>query len=260
MTEIANHNQKSLADLPSLRGSVAVITGGASDIAQAVARDLIENEVTVVLADVDSNRMEAFASEARHLGGRAIPIDVDLSDSDACTNLIDQVWEGVGPIRTLVNAAAITHRGRIHEIPADAWDQIVAVNLSAPYRTCRTAIEHMVGFSGGVLINIASIAGVRGLPGSPIYAATKGGLVALSRALAIDYAIDGIRVHAVTPPAVDTRALSGLFEGSKPQEAKAAYEETQPAGRMLKIAEVAALIGYLIEGNGPIYSAEPLVF
>jgi NAD(P)-dependent dehydrogenase (short-subunit alcohol dehydrogenase family) len=175
---------------------------------------------------------------------------------------VNEVWRDVGPIRTLVNAAARTYRGLVNEIPVDAWDQIVAVNLSSVYWTCRSLIDHMRRTErGGVIVNMGSIAGVRGLPGSPIYAATKGGVVALSRALAMDHAADGIRINVVTPPAVDTRALKGLFDReSDPVAAKKAYERSEVAGRMLTTAEIAKLVFFLAEAEGPIYSPEPLYF
>ena len=159
----------------NLNGTVALVTGGASDIARATAEGLVNKGVRVVLADIDFDRINAYAKDLREGGNEVVSIDVDLSDAESCRRLVEQVWNEIGPIRTLINAAATTYRSTIEQIPDEAWDRVVAVNLSSVYWTCKVAIEKMIPAGGGVIVNMGSIAGVRGLPGSPIYAATKGG-------------------------------------------------------------------------------------
>lgn len=243
-------------------GRVAVVTGGAGDIGLAVAERLAARERSVVLADVDRAGLEAGVEAIRASGGAATARVVDLSDAASCVDLIESVWRDQGPIGAVVNAAAVTNRGRIDEVPTEAWDRLIAVNLSAVHWVCRATISRLLEASqGGVIVNLASIAAIRGLPGSPLYAATKGGVVALSRALAVDHARDGIRVHAVTPPAIDTKLYRRMFEADPdPEAARSAYEAEQGAGRVLTVPEVAELIGFLCDGTGPIYSPEPLVW
>jgi NAD(P)-dependent dehydrogenase (short-subunit alcohol dehydrogenase family) len=245
----------------SLRGAVAVVTGGGGDLGIAIAGELAERGARVVLADVDADRANEAAAS---LGAPGIDIHVravDLSSAPAAEGLIDGVVREFGSISTLVNAAATTQRGRINDLSEDVWDRMVAVNLSSVFWTCRAAIKHMVAAHNGVIVNIGSVAALRGLPGSPVYAATKGGVVALSRALAVDHARDGIRVHSVNPPAVDTRLYRDMFRSApNPEEARREHEASEGAGRVLTASEVASLVVYLVEARGPVFSPEPIVW
>jgi len=243
-----------------LRETVAVITGGGGDIGGAIGVELAQRGTTVVLADIDTDRASKFARHADDSDGGVVVEAVDLSDPESTWDLIRRVIDRFGSIGALVNAAAVTRRGRISELPDDAWDKLVAVNLSSVFWACRATIPHMIRSGGGVIVNIGSLAALRGLPGSPAYAATKGGVVALSRALAVDHARDGIRVFSVNPPAVDTRLYRAMFAGHEdPAAARRSYEASQAPGRVLTTAEVAALTVFLVEGRGPPYSPEPLV-
>lgn len=244
-----------------LAGTVAVVTGGAGDIGSAIAARLAERGAHVALVDIDGDRAQRRAAALLEAGNAATALVCDLSSEDAANGLVTQVASDLGPISTVVNAAAVTRRGRIDALPSSAWERIVTVNLSAVYWMCRASIRHMLGVgAGGVIINIGSIAGVRALAGSPAYAATKGGVVALSRALALDHARDGIRVHVVNPPPVDTRLYRRMFEHeADPEAARLAFEAGQGAGRVLTPQEIAAVAEFLAERRGPIYSPEPIV-
>lgn len=250
-----------MTDSSPLDSRVAVITGGAGDIGHAIGAALAANGATVVLADVDEERATQLAASLSESGAAVEGWHVDLADPDSATNLIDRTVSTFGSIDILVTAAAVTARGRIDEIPPGVWDALVAVNLSSVFWTCRAAIGHMANNAGGVVINIGSLAALRGLPGSPVYAATKGGVVALSRALAIDHAPDGIRVYSVNPPAVDTRLYRRMFEvESDPEAARRQYEESEGARRVLTVDEIADLTVFLAEGRGPVFSPEPIVW
>ncbi len=241
---------------------VVLITGGAGDIPLAAAVRLAASGNRIVLADVAEERLDSAVAEVRSAGGSCDRRIVDLSSADACVALINDVWDTIGPIEALINAAAVTHRALLHEFTPDMWDRLVAVNLSSVFWTCRTVVGRMLGEGlEGVIVNIGSVSGIRAIAGSPAYSATKGGVVALSRALALDYARSGIRVHVITPPAVDTRLYRAMFEPeADPAGARADYEAQQVPGRVLTVAEISALIEYLIRGEGPIYSADPLVW
>lgn len=241
---------------------VALITGGAGDIALGSAIRLAGAGMRTVLADVSPERLDAAAESVRASGGRCDRRVVDLSSAEACMTLVDDVWDSIGPITALLNAAAVTHRALIQEFTPGMWDKLVSVNLSSVFWTCRAVIGRMLGEGkGGVIVNIGSISGIRGIAGSPAYSATKGGVVALSRALALDYARSGIRVHVLTPPAIDTRLYRAMFASeADPARARAEYEAREPAGRVLTIAEIASLVEYLIRGEGPAFSSDPLVW
>ncbi len=247
--------------LGTLEVQVAVVTGGAGDIGQEIGKALAGRGARVVLADLDEERAEEAASTWRRAGLDVVVRGVDLSDSAQAVELIERVAADLGSIDILVNAAATTRRGRIDELPDDVWDRVLAVNLSSVFWTCRAAVPLMAAAGGGLIVNIGSLAALRALPGSPAYAATKGGVVALSRALAADHAAEGIRVYSVNPPAVDTRLYRAMFlVEDDPDEARRDYEATQGAGRVLTTSEIAALVVFLAEGHGPVYSPEPIVW
>ncbi len=241
---------------------VVLITGGAGDIALGTAVRLGAAGMRPVLADISEERLDSAAAAVQASGGSCDRRIVDLSSADACAGLVNDVWDTIGPIETLINAAAVTHRALIHEFTPVMWERLVAVNLSSVFWTCRTVITRMLSEElEGVIVNIGSVSGIRGIAGSPAYSATKGGVVALSRALAFDYARSGIRIHAITPPAVDTRLYRAMFESeANPARARAAYEAQQVPGRVLTVAEIVALIEYLVRGEGPMYSSDPLVW
>ncbi len=241
---------------------VALITGGAGDIAVGAALRLAAAGMRIVLSDVSSERLEAAVESIRASGGSCQGQVADMSSAEACVGLVNEVWDTVGPVRALVTAAAVTERALIHELTPTMWDRMVAVNLSSVFWTCRTVIGRLLAEDReGVIVNIGSVSAVRGLAGSPAYAATKGGVVALSRALALDHARSGIRVHALTPPAVDTRLFRAMLASeADPAAAREEYEARQGPGRVLTVAEIASLIEYLINGEGPVYSSDPLVW
>jgi NAD(P)-dependent dehydrogenase (short-subunit alcohol dehydrogenase family) len=247
---------------PALAGSVALVTGGAGDIGLAISLRLADAGALTVVADSDADRAEAAVDDIRASGGSADWVHVDLSDPGDCVRMIRAVRSDFGEMTTLVtSAAAVSKRGRIDELPEEMWDRMVAVNLSAVYWCCREAVAGMIEVEGGTIINIASIAGIRGIPGSPAYAATKGGVVALSRALAIDHARDGIRVYAVCPPAVETRMYRRMHaDEPDPDAARRAFETEQGAGRLVTTDEVAAQVCFLAERRGPVFSPEPFVW
>ncbi|MXX63816.1 MAG: SDR family oxidoreductase [Acidimicrobiia bacterium] len=241
---------------------VALITGGAGDIALGSAIRLAGIGMRTVLADISAERLDAAAESVRTAGGSCDQRVVDLSSPEACVALVEEVWDDIGPITAVLNAAAVTHRALIHEFTPSMWEKLVSVNLSSVFWICRTAIGRMLDEGkGGVIVNLGSVSGIRGIAGTPAYSATKGGVVALSRALALDYARNGIRVHVLTPPAIDTRLYRAMFASkADPVRARAEYEAGEAAGRVLTVAEIASLIEFLVRGEGPAFSPDPLVW
>jgi meso-butanediol dehydrogenase / (S,S)-butanediol dehydrogenase / diacetyl reductase len=173
---------------------------------------------------------------------------------------MEQVERQFGRLDILVNSAGIPGRGRIEVVADDLWDQAMAVNLSGVFWACKYAVPILQRGGGGVILNLASIAGLRGWPGSAIYSATKGGVVMLSRSLAADYARENIRVWALCPTAVDTPILNHLFVGkADPLAARQAYEAKEPMGRMIAVDEVANAAVYLASDEHLPYTPEPFI-
>ena len=175
--------------------------------------------------------------------------------------LLTAVEARFGRLDILVNSAGIPGRGRIEEIADDLWDRVVAVNLSGVFWACRYAVPILKRVGGGVILNLGSIAGLRGWPGSAIYSATKGGVVMLSRSLAADYARENIRVWAICPTAVDTPLLSRLLveKADDPLAARQSYEAKEPMGRMITVDEVANAAVYLASDEHLPYTPEPFI-
>ena len=182
-----------------LDGRVAIVTGASSGLGTRFARVLHAAGATVVVAARRLDRLEALAAE---LGDRIVPVAADVADPQACRALIDAaVATGDGRLDILVNNAGTTWTGPAEHEPADEWQRVVDVNLTAPFRLSQLAFEPMVASGGGAIVHIASVLGL--VAGTPIkqagYCATKGGVVNLTRELAAQWARKGVRVNAIAP-------------------------------------------------------------
>jgi NAD(P)-dependent dehydrogenase (short-subunit alcohol dehydrogenase family) len=138
-------------------------------------------------------------------------VEADVSRPDDVRRMIEAVEQGLGPIRILVNNAGTSERHPASEFPYGAWDSVLATNLSGPFLCAQAAFPTMSAAGGGSIINIASIAGIVGVPGTVAYSASKGGLVSLTRALAIEWASEGVRVNAICPCPVETDLSRRVF-------------------------------------------------
>ena len=186
-------------DLFRLDGQVALVTGGAGGLGAAMARGLASAGAAVAVADVNSAQAKRVADEIASAGGRAVPLEVDVVSSDSVRRLAADVESRLGPIDVLVNSAGITHRAPAVDFPEDQWHRVIGVNLTGVYLPCQIVGRGMVARRRGRIINIASIAGEIGLTGTVAYAASKGGVVLLTRALAVEWAPHNVRVNAIAP-------------------------------------------------------------
>jgi len=234
----------------------AVITGAGGTIGRAIARKLSEAGYVVHLVDLAADEVEKTHEV---IGDRAVVDVCDVANRHELSKIFERYADATLSLHCLVNAAGIPGRGAIDEVDDDLWERAVAVNLSAVYWACRFALPALRRAGGGTIINIASIAGVREQATSPIYSATKGGVVMFSRSLAAQLAREDLRVFAVCPPPVDTPMLSTLFDSySDPARAKREYSHAQPTGRLMTPEEVATVV-VALACDPPPYSAEPLV-
>jgi NAD(P)-dependent dehydrogenase (short-subunit alcohol dehydrogenase family) len=229
-------------DLTSrLRGRVAVITGGASGIGLATARRLAAEGAHVVIADLD---VEAGRAAATEVDGSFVRTNVaQKGDVDA---LFDSVVETHGSVDIAFNNAGISPADddSIETTELDAWDRVQLVNLTSVYLCCRAALRHMVRAGRGSIINTASFVAVLGSATSQIsYTASKGGVLALSRELGVQYARQGIRVNALCPGPVNTPLLAELF--AKDPERAARRLVHVPVGRFAEPEELAAAVAFL---------------
>jgi NAD(P)-dependent dehydrogenase (short-subunit alcohol dehydrogenase family) len=185
-----------------LAGEVVVVTGSTSGLGREVARQCAAEGAAVVVTGRHEERGESVAASIRADGHDAAFVAADLADDASIRALIKRTVKSFGSLTVLVNNAAATDGPRdapLADITDDAWNRILLVNLTAVARLCRAAIPQMVKAGHGSIVNISSRAAERGTPGLAAYAASKGGLNALTRSIAVDYAKAGIRCNTISP-------------------------------------------------------------
>ena len=214
-------------------GRRALVTGAGSGIGEAVARTLHAEGAEVVLTDVSADPVDAIAAE---LGERASAVPLDVRDEDA-------VREVVHDMDVLANVAGIGSTTAAPDTPLEVWEDVLAVNARGTFLCCKHAIPGMVERGGGSIVNMASAAGLVGLRNRVAYSASKGAVIAMTRALAVDHVADGVRVNAVCPGTVDSPWVRRLVE--EVGESLDALRARQPMGRLGKPQEIAEAVAYL---------------
>jgi meso-butanediol dehydrogenase / (S,S)-butanediol dehydrogenase / diacetyl reductase len=212
----------------------ALVTGAGSGIGEAVARGLHAEDAEVLLADVRAEPVEAIAAE---LGERATAVALDVRDEDAVRRAVS------ADLDVLANVAGIGSTTTAPETALDTWEDVFAVNARGTFLCCKHAIPAMVARGGGAIVNMGSVAGLVGLRNRAAYCASKGAVIALTRALAIDHVGDGVRVNAVCPGTVDSPWVRRLVDDVG--ESLDALRARQPMGRLGAPDEIAAAVLYL---------------
>jgi len=187
-----------------LGGRVAVVTGAGRGIGHAVARALAGEGATVVLAARTRQQLAATAAAIREGGGAALAIPTDVTQDAAVEAMVERAIAELGRLDILVTAAGVASFGPVAGTKPADWDGMLAVNLRAVMVTCRAVLPIMIRQRRGTIINIASVAAQRPIPGAAVYTATKAGVVGFSRVLAEELRSEGVRVGVLTPGAVDT--------------------------------------------------------
>jgi NAD(P)-dependent dehydrogenase (short-subunit alcohol dehydrogenase family) len=244
-------SSRSLADLISLAGRSALVTGAGKGIGAAVARRLAEAGAGVMVADIDKAAAEQVAGEIGEAaggsgsGGRAIGVELDVTDSAAVEAVVGRAVAELGGLDILVNNAGIFPIFPVLAMPDEEWDRVLRTNLYGAFYCAREAGRQMVG-KGGVIVNIASIQAFRaGAPGLAPYTSSKGALVSLTQALAVELGPMGVRVLAVAPTVVDTPGLQAnmpIFEAAGVADVIATVSATLPLGRTAVPDDVARVV------------------
>jgi NAD(P)-dependent dehydrogenase (short-subunit alcohol dehydrogenase family) len=234
-----------------LAGRVAVVTGGAGGIGLAAARRMHAEGATIVVGDVDR---EAGAAAADDVSGLFVAVDV--SDQDAVNALFDTAADTYGSVDIAFNNAGISppQDDLIENTELAAWQRVQDVNLKSVYLCCRAALRHMVPAGRGSIINTASFVAVLGSATSQIsYTASKGGVLAMSRELGVQFARQGIRVNALCPGPVNTPLLQELF--AKDPERAARRLVHVPIGRFAEPDEIACAVAFLASDDASFITA-----
>src|SRR5688500_11773444 len=195
-----------------LEGKVAIVTGGNAGIGEAIAKRFADEGASVVITGRRQSELDRVVSGIRHNKGKALSVAGTVTDEAHAQDVAQRTLDSFGRIDVLVNNAGVGEFGkRLHETEDTAWATLLDVNLTGVFRMTRAVLHQMLKQGRGVIVNISSVASLVGIPWGPAYAASKGGLDALTRALAIDYARDGIRCNVVNPGLINTPMAAPLM-------------------------------------------------
>lgn len=229
--------------MKQLEGKVALISGGGVGIGESIARLFAKAGAAVGITGRRKEVIEGVAADITREGGKALAIQGSVVDETHARSAVTQLVQKFGTLNILINNAGIGAFGkRIHELDDETWNEVMATNLTGVFRLTRAAVPEMLKVGGGAIVNISSIAAHVGIPMLPAYATSKGGLNALTRCVAIDYAKDGIRCNAVSPGLVDTPMATDLI---KDPERLSQVMAVYPMGRPGTPEEIAKLVLFL---------------
>jgi NAD(P)-dependent dehydrogenase (short-subunit alcohol dehydrogenase family) len=183
---------------------VAVVTGSASGIGLGVARQFVADGHRVALLDRDGTGAEAAAAELEAQGGKVIAVEVDVADRASVDAAFGRVRAGLGPVEILVTSAGIESFQPLLDITPESWDRIIAVNLTGTFACVRAAAPDMLAAGWGRIVTISSSSAQSGAPNMAHYASSKGGVISLTKSLAVELARQGITVNTIPPSLVDT--------------------------------------------------------
>ncbi|MCC7154041.1 MAG: SDR family oxidoreductase [Bryobacterales bacterium] len=233
-------------NVPLLDGKIALITGGARGIGEGISLRFGREGAAVGVLDLNASAADSVVERIRLEGGRAIALPANVADGAQVRKAVAALAKAFGGPDVLVHNAGIMPEGAIEAISEEQWDRVFAVNVRGAYLTCREVLPAMRAGRRGSIILMASITGVNGFPGLAAYSATKGALISLARATAIDYAAEGIRVNAVSPGTIDSPMLHEFVASqADPHRTRLAFDQVQPRGRVGTIDEVVNVVAFL---------------
>ena len=241
-------------------GRVVLVTGAAQGIGRGVALEFAASGARVAVVDVDAGQGAATAAEAAARGPGAVFIAADLGVTADCRRAAAEAAAHFGGIDVLINNVGIQRSDSyrtVEETTEEQWDRILAVNLKSHFLMAKYCLPEIRKRGGGVIINVASVQGLQSMPKVPAYAASKGGLLALTRQMALDYAKEGIRVLAVNPGTIDTPMVQEAAAATEdPPAALAAFARNQPLGRLGQPEDVGKAMVFLASEHAGFMTGE----
>ncbi|HZG86016.1 SDR family NAD(P)-dependent oxidoreductase [Paenibacillus sp.] len=234
-----------------LQNQVAVITGGVSGIGAATARLFVAEGAKVVLVDLNEEKGKAFEAELKALNAEALFIKANVTVEEEVIQIYKQTIAAYGKVDIVFNNAGIGRVQPTHELEYSEWRNTVNVDLDGVFLVAREAIREMLKAGGGVIVNTASMYGWVGSPGSAAYNAAKGGVVNLTRSLALEYAERNIRINALCPGFIDTPII--------PEDYKQSLAAATPMKRLGKAEEMAKAVLYLASDDSSFMTGSSLI-
>lgn len=230
-----------------VKDRVAIVTGAAMGIGKGIATVLSREGAKVAVADVNAEEGQRTVEALKRGGGDALFVRTDVADEAQVRALVDQTVDRFGSLSILVNNAAIGVYTPVHETTLEAWERCLRVNLTGPFLCAKYALPHLRAAGRAAIVNIASVHAYQNVGGTAPYAASKGGLAALTRVMAIDYARDGIRVNAICPGWVYTPLIERIFRESGDFEGmKRTVTQRQLLGRLGTPEDIGNAVLYLV--------------
>lgn len=240
----------------SLEGKVAIVTGGTSGMGRAGARVLAQHGADVAVAGRRETEGAETVRDLEALGSRAIFVQTDVSRPEECRRLAERVVGAFGGIDILVNSAGNWTLEPIEQVTEESWERQFNCNLKGAFFCAQAVVPHMVQRGGGKIVNISSAAAFIGFPGAAVYCASKGGLVTLTKALAVELAGRGINVNCIAPGNVETPFNAHLM--ANPDHYRAMIDMT-PAGRNGHPEDIAPAILYLASDDSSFMQGATMV-
>lgn len=227
-------------------GKSVIVTGAGGGFGEGIARRFAALGGGVAVVDIKEDEARRVAAEITASGGRAIAIAADVSREGDVAAMAEAARGAFGPTHILVNNAGITHKnGPMLEVDETTFDRIYAVNVKSLYLTARHVVPAMRDQGGGVIINIASTAGIRPRPGLTWYNGSKGAVITLTKSMAAELAPDRIRVNAINPVMGETGLIQDFLPGEDTAETRGKVLSTIPLGRFSQPADIAHAVAFL---------------
>jgi NAD(P)-dependent dehydrogenase (short-subunit alcohol dehydrogenase family) len=229
-----------------LTGKVALITGGGTGIGRACAVQFAKEGAKVAIVGRRLEMVTAAADSISKSGAEAFALQCDVTRADQIENVLQSIAKEFGPLTTLVNSAGVFFAGNAEQTSEEKWDLLMNINLKGTFLVSRAAVPRLRHSGGGSIVNIGSVYGVVGSKQRAAYAASKGGVTMLTRAMALDHAHENIRVNCICPSLVETEIARELFSRApNPEEARRQRVSLIPMGRAAAPEEIAHLAAYL---------------
>jgi NAD(P)-dependent dehydrogenase (short-subunit alcohol dehydrogenase family) len=200
----------------SLEGKTAIVTGGGIGIGKSISIEFARAGADVVICSRRMEHLEPTAEAIRQLGKNALPLTVDVRDQEQVNAVVQQTLEAFGKIDILVNNHGASFRAPVEDISLNGWNAVVSINLNGVFLFCQAAGKHMIERQQGVIVNIASIAGVRGSPMMSHYAASKAAVINFTTTLAMSWAPHNIRVNCIAPGPIETEGYLDVLHRTNP--------------------------------------------